>query len=132
MDEKGLQLYAYVIMSNHIHLIARAEEGFELSNIMRDFKKHTAKQIIKSVEEEVESRREWLLSIFRKEDGSYEFWQKDNHAFVLYSNEMIQQKMNYIHQNPVRAGLVEEAHEYIYSSARNLSSKDVVLTLSAM
>ena len=58
MDNKGLSLYAYVIMSNHLHLIARAEEGFELSNILRDFKKHTAKQIIKSIQCEPESRRQ--------------------------------------------------------------------------
>lgn len=132
METKGLNLYAYVIMSNHIHLIVRADEGFELSNIIRDFKRHTSKQIISSIKNEVESRREWMLTIFSIGEDKHEFWQKDNHPFLLYSNEMIKQKLNYIHQNPVRAGLVDEAHEYVYSSARNFAELDSVLKTSMM
>ena len=57
-EEKGLELYCWVIMSNHVHLIARAKEGFRLSDILRDFKKFTSKKIIKEIEEQGESRRE--------------------------------------------------------------------------
>lgn len=128
---KGLKLYAYVIMTNHLHLIAQANEGFELSNIIRDFKKHTAKQILKSIKDEPESRRDWLLNIFKKDENIHEFWQKDNHAFSLYSVEMIQQKLNYIHKNSVRAGIVREAHEYIYSSASSFSSQADALIKTA-
>ena len=60
--EKGLALYSLVLMSNHMHLIVKAKEGYKLSAIIRDFKKFTAQQIIKSTKEEPESRREWLLS----------------------------------------------------------------------
>jgi REP element-mobilizing transposase RayT len=132
IDNKGLSLYAYVIMSNHIHLIARAKEGFELSNIMRDFKRHTSKQILNSIQSEPESRRSWMLNIFSISENKYEFWKKDNHPFVLYSNEMIKQKLNYIHQNPVRAGLVREAQEYMYSSASNFASLDVLIKTAEM
>lgn len=132
IEKKGLSLYAYVIMSNHIHMIARANEGYELSNIIRDFKRHTSKQILKSIKEEPESRREWMLSIFAIGEGMHEFWERDNHPFVLYSNEMIKQKLNYIHQNPVKAGLVRSAEEYVYSSASNFASLDVLIQTSEM
>lgn len=55
-EEKGLELFSWVLMSNHIHLIARAKEDYQLSDILRDFKKHMSKQIIKSIEEKGESR----------------------------------------------------------------------------
>lgn len=132
IDNKGLSLYAYVIMSNHLHLIARANEGFELSNIIRDFKRHTSKQILNSIQSEPESRRRWMLNIFSISENKHEFWQKDNHPFVLYSSEMVKQKLNYIHQNPVRAGFVREAQEYMYSSASNFASLDVLIKTAEM
>ena len=132
MDNKGLSLYAYVIMSNHLHMIARAKEGYELSNIIRDFKRHTSKRILNSIQSESESRRRWMLNLFAINETTNEFWQKDNHPFVLYSNEMIKQKLNYIHQNPVRAGLVREEYEYKYSSASNFASMDVLLKTDEM
>ena len=66
-ENKGLQISGYVIMSNHIHLLACAEEGNEsLSGILRDFKKHTSKEIIKMINEIPESRKDWLLDLFKK------------------------------------------------------------------
>jgi REP element-mobilizing transposase RayT len=113
----------YVIMSNHIHLIAYTTEGYKLSDVLRDFKKFTAKQIIESIQTETESRREWLLYMFRyfakhnTNNREFQFWQQDNHPVALWSLGVIWQKLNYIHQNPVRAGLVKECADYIYSSA---------------
>lgn len=133
--EKGLQLYAYVIMSNHVHLIARAKEGFELSDILRDFKKHTSKQIIKLIQEEPESRREWLLQVMLKagaansNNKTYQLWRNDNHPIELHSNEVIKQKLDYIHNNPVEAGIVEKQEDYLYSSARNYQELSSVLEI---
>ena len=123
--EKGLELFSWCLMSNHIHLIARAKEGFQLSDILRDFKRHTSKSILKSIQEEPESRREWMLDIFSNAGTSnskninYQFWRNDNHPIELQKSETINQKSNYIHQNPVEEGIVENAEEYLYSSARN-------------
>jgi REP element-mobilizing transposase RayT len=61
IEAKGLQLHAYVIMSNHVHLIISRNGQETLSNIVRDFKKFTTSQIIKSIKELPESRRNWLL-----------------------------------------------------------------------
>ena len=104
-------------MTNHVHLIIRAKEGYLLQDILRDFKKFTSKAIVKAiVENPVESRKEWLLKQFKTENG-YSFWRSDNKPIELWSNAVIDQKLNYIHQNPVEEGLVYSADDYRYSSA---------------
>jgi REP element-mobilizing transposase RayT len=122
---KGLKIYSYVIMSNHIHLIVQAE-NYHLSDIIRDFKKYTSKRIIETIETiAIESRKEWILSKFEynakkhMQKSKYQVWQRDSHAEELISTKFIEQKKNYIHQNPVRAGIVQYEYEYLYSSARN-------------
>ncbi len=110
-------------MSNHIHLIASSQAG-NLSAIVRDFKRHTSKEIIATIEREPESRREWLLRIFgeaaaqHERNERYQVWTHENHAIELSSEKFFQQKLNYIHQNPVRSGIVEREEDYLYSSAK--------------
>ncbi len=134
--EKGLQLYGYVIMTNHVHLIAKAKEGYELSGIIRDFKKYTSKRVLKAIEENLqESRKEWMLRIFKKageynsNNKTYQFWRQDNHPIELYKAETIQQKLDYIHNNPVEEGFVASPEDYLYSSARNYAELDNVLEI---
>jgi len=134
--EKGLELFAYVIMTNHVHLIARAKEGFELSAIMRDFKKFTSKQILTAITENPqESRKEWMLQIFKKaglynsNNTNYQFWQQDNHPIELFKVETIEQKLHYIHNNPVVKCIVINPEDYMYSSARNYAELDCVLEI---
>ena len=120
--KKGLVIYSWVIMSNHVHLVCRASNA-NLSSIIRDFKSFTAKMILKSIKEEPESRREWMLTVFRlagsnnSRNKEYQFWRQDNHAIEVYSNFVIDQKIEYIHQNPVVEGWVANAEEYLFSSA---------------
>jgi REP element-mobilizing transposase RayT len=123
-DNEGLLLYAYVIMSNHIHMVAARKDDKDLTELLGRFKSVTAKNIVKEIEcNSEESRREWLLYLFgffakeNKQYSKYHFWQYSNSPTELWSIEVIQQKINYIHQNPVRAGLVDEDIHYIYSSA---------------
>lgn len=105
-------------MSNHVHLIAKASEGNKLQDIMRDHKKFTAKKIVEAIEENgQESRKEWLLPLLKTPDGSIHFWQHDLHPIWLRTPAVIDQKLEYIHMNPVKEGLVAEAHHYVYSSA---------------
>jgi REP element-mobilizing transposase RayT len=129
---KGLHVYGYVIMSNHIHMIVHTE-GFELSDVLRDFKKFTASNILKSIQKEPESRREWLMHLFKffahnDSNREHQFWQTDNHPIALWSQDVIWQKLDYIHLNPVRAGIVANSTEYIYSSAGDyyLNRKDLL------
>ena len=124
-QEKGLVIYGWCIMSNHVHLIISAKEN-NVSDVLGNFKKYTSKQIIKSIiEHPGESRREWMLTIF-KEAGdknsrnvNYQFWQQDNQPKIIYTPAFAAQKLEYIHNNPVDSGIVEKAEEYIYSSARD-------------
>ena len=124
MKNKGMILYGYVVMSNHIHMIVQSKEG-NLSDLIRDFKKFTAKTILDKIQNEPESRREWMLERFKvateshSRNKNYQFWQYGNHPEEIYSNKFIWSKLDYIHLNPVRAGIVERASDYIYSSASN-------------
>lgn len=122
--EKGLNLHAWIIMSNHVHLIASAKEGFELAAIIRDLKKYTVKMIISRIENnQHESKKDWMLWMFKRAGARnsnnkvYQFWQQDNHPIELSTNKMIEQRLNYLHENPVTSGLVTEAQYYKYSSA---------------
>ena len=121
---KGLILHAWCLMTNHIHLIAQADEGKNLSDILRDFKKFTSKTILNEIETNPrESRRNWLLNQFGYEGSrntknkNYKFWQDGNEAKEIYKEEFMLQKLNYIHENPVKAEIVNSAEEYRYSSA---------------
>lgn len=134
IDKKGLEVFAWCLMSNHIHLVSRAKENYRISEIIRDFKKHTAKTILKKIETEPESRKEWMLHRFRyagKFDNrisNYKFWQETNHAVLLHNSGLIEQRINYLHENPVRALIVSNAEEYLYSSARDYAGeKGIVL-----
>lgn len=84
---KGLILHAFVIMNNHVHLIASAKEEYNLSDILRDLKKHTSKTLLEMIENDdhTESRRNWMLWLFESagkknsNNKTYQFWQQDNH-----------------------------------------------------
>ena len=123
--EKGLVVYGWVIMSNHMHVIWKAKEGHELSGIIRDYKKFTAKRIIKIIEEGPESRKVWMLKKFEfaakrvKSNTRYKFWKNSNHAIYLgeFDTKMMEQKLEYIHNNPVKAMIVHQPEDYIFSSA---------------
>jgi REP element-mobilizing transposase RayT len=124
IKNKGMILYGYVIMSNHVHMIVQSNDG-KLSDLIRDFKKFTAKTILDKIQTEPESRREWMLKRFSKATEShsrnknYQFWQYGNHPEEIYSEKFMWSKLDYIHLNPVRAGIVSKASDYIYSSASN-------------
>jgi REP element-mobilizing transposase RayT len=113
---KGLQIYGWVIMSNHIHLIVKSEQT-ALSDIIRDFKKFTASQIVKAIHEnQKESRKSWLLWLFKKDDKVW-FWQEGYHGEEILTKPFFDTKLSYVHLNPVRAGIVEKEEEYLLSSA---------------
>jgi len=117
-------VYGYVIMSNHVHLVVQSSEG-KLSDLLRDFKKFTANTILRKIQNEPESRREWMLERFKlateshSRNKNYQLWQYGNHAEEIYTAKFMWSKLDYIHMNPVRAGIVERASDYIYSSASN-------------
>ena len=122
-----LILNAYVIMSNHVHLIARANDKQKksLSDIVRDFKKYTHHVMMPIIESEAESRRQWMVHQFNyygrinPNNEIKQIWVNDSHPEECYSYEFTKTKLDYIHENPVRAGIVQRPEDYIYSSASN-------------
>jgi REP element-mobilizing transposase RayT len=121
-------------MSNHIHIIVRSTTD-DLSGTIRDFKKYTSKKIIAEIEKSGESRREWMMRLFahaakrQNKNGDYQVWTHENHAVELFSTAFIQQKVEYVHNNPVRAGIVDSPEEYKYSSAGAYADKDGLLEI---
>ena len=125
INQKGLVLHAWVIMTNHVHLIISSDNA-KLEHIVRDVKKFTSKQIIKAITENPkESRKEWMLNIFsftgknNNNNKDFQFWRQDYHPVELNTNIMLKQRLDYLHENPVRSGLVWEPQHYKYSSAIN-------------
>lgn len=123
ISNKGLEVYAWCLMTSHVHLII-GTQGEPLEAIMRDMKKHTAKTILKAIAQNPqESRKEWLLWMFERagrnnpNNQQYQFWQQHNQPIELTTNFLLEQKLNYIHQNPVEAGFVREPQDYPCSSA---------------
>lgn len=125
--KKNLRVGAYVIMSNHAHLIWQSKSA-QLSDTVRDFKSFCTKEFIEAISSENESRREWLLYMFRffanktNQNKDYKVWTGDNHPEEITSREFLLEKLNYIHQNPVRAGWVRNPEDYLYSSASNYAN----------
>ncbi|WP_298518214.1 transposase [uncultured Kordia sp.] len=136
--QKGMELYTYCFMPNHIHLIFRSAKE-DPSGLLRDFKKYTSKKLIEAIKNNRrESRREWLLSMFEKAGkeksnvSTYQFWQQNNHPIELWTQKSIKQKITYIHQNPVKAGFVTDTIDWKYSSARNFQGDHTILEIDDM
>jgi REP element-mobilizing transposase RayT len=123
IHSKGLEVFGWVIMTNHIHLIISSNHK-GLDEIMRDHKRHTSETLRRAIEKEVaESRREWILELFKRagtensNNRGFQLWQQHNRPIELWSTDVIMQKLNYIHNNPVKAGFVEKGEDWIWSSA---------------
>jgi REP element-mobilizing transposase RayT len=135
-QQRNLEIYGYVIMSNHIHALLRQPESrWRLQDTLRDFKKMTARQIIQGVQSLPESRRDWINHRFEwnaKQQSNrfiHQVWTDNNHPEEIFSYKFFNQKLVYTHMNPVRAGLVEEPQYWRYSSASDLVSPNPLLKL---
>jgi putative transposase len=117
-ETKGLEIYAYVFMLNHLHLIIRSPDA---AGFLRDFKKFTSKKLI----ENIAKFEPQVLELFKTENG-YRFWKEDNQPKIIESEKFLLQKVNYIHNNPVVKGYVERPQFWKWSSA-NLDSEIKVL-----
>lgn len=124
-NNKGLIVYGYCFMTNHIHLIIGTKKN-PMQDIIRDFKAFTSRQIKLTIKDHPsESRKRWLLWMFsraginNKNNIDWQFWQQQSHPIELSSNFIQEQKLEYIHQNPVKAGFVGRPEDWIWSSAQD-------------
>ena len=124
-QNQGLKIYGWVLMTNHFHLIGATTDENGMGMVMRNIKSFTAMKLIDAIiKNPKESRREWMLDIFEKKGKEsknnfrYQFWQVENHPILLDNDEdKFAQRMQYLHENPVRSGYVLEPQEWKYSSA---------------
>ncbi|WP_308990631.1 transposase [Mariniflexile litorale] len=136
--EKGMELYAYCFMPSHVHFIFRSANE-QPSELLRDFKRHTSKKVIEAIENNPqESRKEWLLWMFERAGkrnattSKYQFWQHHNKPIELWSDKVIKQKIDYIHNNPIENGFVTNAIDWKYSSARNFQDDHTILKIDSV
>jgi len=119
---KGLELHAWVIMTNHVHLIISTKQN-SISDFVRDIKKYTSKMTIATIQKNNrESRKEWMLSMFdyagktNNNNVNFQMWKQYYHPIELNTHRRLDIALNYLHNNPVKAGLVWEPWHYKYSS----------------
>ena len=136
-EKKDLQIYAYCIMTSHVHMIISSESN-RLENIIRDLKSNTSTQMRTAIDSiPGESRKEWMMWMMKRaglknsNNNDYQFWQQNNHPIELHDYEITKQKLDYIHDNPVKAGFVSQPQDWLYSSARDYCGQkglvDVIL-----
>src|SRR5690606_2809773 len=106
-NNKGMEIFAWCIMTNHMHLVYRTVGGFKPEKVLGDFKSVTSRKLVKAIQENPkESRKELLLKQFKKAAEktsnvkNHQFWRHDNKPIELWSNKVIAEKIKYIHQNP--------------------------------
>lgn len=132
---KGLLLYEYVIMTNHLHLLAQADDGYKLSQIISDFKKHTTREIFKLL---ATDNRRYILTLiknsFSKKEGyNNQIWQRENYPEFIESEKFLNQKIRYIHMNPVVKQYVGKPEDWLHSSAKNrILGDDAIIKLDTL
>ncbi|MNZ67000.1 Transposase IS200 like protein [compost metagenome] len=116
---QGLRLYGYVVMENHLHYLAQAPD---LAQCVSSFKSYTARRILDDLEQRGAQSALQRLSFSKrahKQDREFQLWQEGSHAELVCSEDVMRQKLDYIHQNPVRRGYVDQPEHWRYSSARD-------------
>ncbi len=129
--EKEFRLYAYVVLENHLHLLAQSPQ---LDKDIARFKAYTARLLIDYLKQRKVSTILDQLAFYKKKhksDRALQFWQEGSHPELVIDEDMMSQKVEYIHQNPVKRGYVDFPEHWRYSSARNYAGrKDSLLDVT--
>jgi REP element-mobilizing transposase RayT len=121
--ERGFRLYGYVLLENHLHFVASAPD---LAETVKSFKMYTARQCLDLLERhgaEVLLGQLRALKLGHKTASDYQFWQEGSHPKQIQGGDMMRQKLEYMHSNPVKRGYVDEAMHWRYSSARDYAGR---------
>jgi REP element-mobilizing transposase RayT len=115
VEQKRVTLYSFVIMPNHIHLVWQMRAGIKRENVQRDFLKFTSQRIKDRLK--LNDSNLLLQFLVNAKDRKYQLWERNPLSVDLWSEDVMMQKIRYIHENPVRVGLCTYPYEYKYSSA---------------
>jgi len=140
IEAKRVTIYAWCLMTNHLHLVARAADGAGLAMIEKEFKKITTTKILEAIDIEPDLRRSWMLQRFEHFSQSlrkiekFQLWQGcTNPAYIDFKQVYkLQERVLYVHENPVRDGIVENPQDYLYSSARDYAGKQGLVKVSVI
>jgi putative transposase len=127
IGNEGLKVYAYVVLENYCHFVLQSDA---LDRDIGRFKSWAARQLIQYLAKNNVRQILEQLAFYKKahkDDRAYQFWQEGVHPKLIQSDEMMRQKIDYIHHNPVKRGYVDQAEHWRYSSARNYSGKEGLL-----
>lgn len=124
---QSLNLYAWCLMSSHLHLVLRTKDGSAPAYFERDFKKYTTPTLLKTIEMEMDPRRDWMLRRFEEYGRSlrrlekYHLWQNCSSPLRIDNEQprVLMDRITHVHENPVREGIVDQAENYLFSSARD-------------
>lgn len=127
IENKGLNVYAWCLMTNHLHMVASAKEGHALAEIEKELKVFTTQKILEDISVEPPKRLEWMMDRFENFSSSlglnkkFQIWQTCTNPVYLNPQKPMQllEQVDYIHNNPVRDRIVTVAEDYLYSSARD-------------
>jgi len=132
LQEEGLQIHAYVILENHLHLIAQSPQ---LDRYISRFKSYTSKQLLQLLQQSNAKTLLEQLAFYKKAhktDRQYQLWQEGSHPELIQGEEMLRQKIEYIHQNPVKRGFVDLPKHWRYSSARDYLGLEGLLEIQVL
>ena len=120
-NEKDLLVHAYVIMPTHVHAALSVRPGGDLSAVLRDSRKHTAKEIVRQLNSDGNTLFDWAFRDSARKsgrpEGSYAVWKPGAHPETIESSKFAVQQLEYMHDNPVRKGLISRQEDWRYSSA---------------
>lgn len=135
-DHKGLLIYGWCFMPNHVHMIVGSQKD-PLSNVLRDFKSYTSRQIRKVMstklyDPEISFIYQQMIQAGTNNSNNkdWQLWQQHNQPKVLFSRKVARQKLDYIHFNPVKAGLTKTPQSWPYSSAIDYSGGSGLLKIT--
>ena len=121
--EKGLEIGAWCIMPSHVHLIMGTSKN-PMQDIIRDLKSFTSRKLKELIHESSkESRKQWIVQMMKQaglnngNNNEWQLWQQNNHPIELNTNDKLLSRLHYLHNNPVKAGFVEQPEHWRYSSA---------------
>lgn len=127
IDSKGLTVYSWCLMTNHLHLLVQPQPGYLMDEIEQQYKIFTTQKILAAIDTEPETRKEWMLKRFQNFEASpnsirqYNIWQNRSSRSIIEMDQpaRLVEYYEYIHENPVRERFVDLAPDFPYSSARD-------------
>jgi putative transposase len=140
ISDRGLIVYGWVLMTNHLHLLADCKANYTLALFERDFKKHTTTEILEAIDLEPDLRRHWMLQRFEhssqtlKRIEKFQLWQNCSNPTLIDFKQVfkLQERILYVHENPVRDKIVARPEDYLYSSATDYAGKKGLVNVTVI